>query len=261
MTFQTCEPARTRSACSLQSCHGGSPACTHVAHVGRSAAVAAFPPAGREFLYGERPECSATTRVTQPCVVVKRVSAERRWAVLGGLWVSGSRAGAARGHSLWPTRCRPSGQLTVQAVPNPVPRVPHPDWLLKRLSAASDAKKQRRISSMFAARPAKRIGGSGGGGDADMEDLGTVKHVAATARKHAKKRRVAPQGLVRLCRCVASASPGLFWSSRGAPSWTHVSQQGPQGTGSTRPCLRALLRASLPYPRLPAHPLATHLKP
>eukprot|EP00892_Ulva_mutabilis_P006158 jgi/Ulvmu1/3914/UM018_0137.1 len=77
-----------------------------------------------------------------------------------------------------------------QSIANPVPRVPHPDWLLKRLSAASDARKQRRISSMFAVRAPKRVGSGSGGGEVDMEDVGTLKQAAPAARAQTKKRRM-----------------------------------------------------------------------
>lgn len=98
-----------------------------------------------------------------------------------------------------------TGGVVAQAVGNPVPRVPHPDWLLKRLSAATDARKQRRISSMFAAKAPKRGGGcggdGGGGSDGDMEDLGVAQPAAAAGRGRAvarkKQRQIQLRTIVR----------------------------------------------------------------
>ena len=39
----------------------------------------------------------------------------------------------------------------MQKVPNPVPRVRHPDWLHSRLAARDDRFKQQKISDMFKA--------------------------------------------------------------------------------------------------------------
>jgi DNA polymerase epsilon subunit 1 len=48
----------------------------------------------------------------------------------------------------------------LQKLPNPVPRVPHPDWLHKNLQTLNDKFQQRSITSMFAAKskepPAKK---------------------------------------------------------------------------------------------------------
>jgi hypothetical protein len=81
-----------------------------------------------------------------------------------------------------------------------VPRVEHPDWLLKRVAAASDTRKQTRISSMFSKQAPKRPaldasiatakpGGERDGSDVDMEDLGVLRDSNAAARLHATKRR------------------------------------------------------------------------
>ncbi|KAH8913316.1 hypothetical protein BT69DRAFT_1199129, partial [Atractiella rhizophila] len=37
----------------------------------------------------------------------------------------------------------------MQKVPNPVPRVPHPDWLMKRVTNQGDRFKQQRLGDMF----------------------------------------------------------------------------------------------------------------
>ncbi|XP_004343753.2 DNA polymerase epsilon catalytic subunit [Capsaspora owczarzaki ATCC 30864] len=45
----------------------------------------------------------------------------------------------------------------MQGVENPVPRIPHPDWLHKRISARNDVFKQKKISDMFARGPKKPL--------------------------------------------------------------------------------------------------------
>lgn len=41
----------------------------------------------------------------------------------------------------------------LQGVSNPVPRIPHPDWLHKRMLEKNDVLKQRRINEIFSAKP------------------------------------------------------------------------------------------------------------
>lgn len=41
----------------------------------------------------------------------------------------------------------------LQGIPNPVPRVAHPDWLHKKVSEKDDVLKQRRINEMFISKP------------------------------------------------------------------------------------------------------------
>ena len=45
----------------------------------------------------------------------------------------------------------------LQGVANPVPRVAHPDWLLRRLADKSSTCKQRKIEDMFSFRPRQPI--------------------------------------------------------------------------------------------------------
>ncbi|KAI9594971.1 hypothetical protein BDF19DRAFT_465848 [Syncephalis fuscata] len=59
----------------------------------------------------------------------------------------------------------------MQRVANPVPRVRHPDWLLKRLSDRDDRYQQRRITDHFTAQPAPTC--------ADIEDFGLVSAAAS----------------------------------------------------------------------------------
>ncbi|XP_005113562.2 DNA polymerase epsilon catalytic subunit A, partial [Aplysia californica] len=77
----------------------------------------------------------------------------------------------------------------LQAVSNPVPRIPHPDWLRKKMLERNDVFKQKKISEIFApaAKPVVQDsesqeengnveeGGNTGGADsgvADIEDIG-----------------------------------------------------------------------------------------
>ncbi len=74
----------------------------------------------------------------------------------------------------------------LQGVPNPVPRIQHPDWLHKKILEKTDVLKQRKISEMF--KPAAAVvkkaansadddlfgdGGDDGGGVRDIEDVGS----------------------------------------------------------------------------------------
>ncbi|KAI9016029.1 putative POL2-DNA polymerase epsilon, calytic subunit A [Hyaloraphidium curvatum] len=82
----------------------------------------------------------------------------------------------------------------MQKVENPVPRVKHPDWLAKRVTAKEDLVKQRRITDMFG-RPSNQAGdgaedvdmddadegAAAGGGSLDMEDIAGGGSQAAKA--------------------------------------------------------------------------------
>ncbi|KAK4556442.1 DNA polymerase epsilon catalytic subunit [Recurvomyces mirabilis] len=67
----------------------------------------------------------------------------------------------------------------LQKVKNPVPRVAHPDWLLKRIRTKEDVLQQVKMTDMFAKKPlAERdpntVSPRLGGGGMDMEDFGAV---------------------------------------------------------------------------------------
>ncbi|ESO90687.1 hypothetical protein LOTGIDRAFT_217825 [Lottia gigantea] len=72
----------------------------------------------------------------------------------------------------------------LQSVPNPVPRIPHPDWLRKKLLERNDVFKQKKISEMFSvsARPVQDLVYSQGAipssqnGVKDIEDIGNKGH-------------------------------------------------------------------------------------
>ncbi|XP_039270554.2 DNA polymerase epsilon catalytic subunit A-like [Styela clava] len=90
----------------------------------------------------------------------------------------------------------------LQGVPNPVPRVRHPDWLHKRLMEKNDVFKQKRITDMFSVLPKKRPrsedGSDSGQSDGDkenemdIEDFGkkTNEKKGIQATVSAKKRKI-----------------------------------------------------------------------
>ncbi len=43
--------------------------------------------------------------------------------------------------------------ILLQGIPNPVPRIAHPDWLHKKIAEKNDTLKQRKINEMFKAGP------------------------------------------------------------------------------------------------------------
>lgn len=45
----------------------------------------------------------------------------------------------------------------LQGVTNPVIRVPHPDWLLKRIAERNSSSKQRKIDDIFSVKPRQLI--------------------------------------------------------------------------------------------------------
>ena len=45
----------------------------------------------------------------------------------------------------------------LQGIPNPVPRIQHPDWLHKKIMEKNDTHKQRKISDMFAMTEKKTV--------------------------------------------------------------------------------------------------------
>lgn len=72
----------------------------------------------------------------------------------------------------------------LQKIRNPVPRIPHPDWLEKRIRIKDDVMKQKKMTDMFDKRtlaeldgnmPSKRI--------VDLEDFGSVKSALKSATK------------------------------------------------------------------------------
>ncbi|KAI7625431.1 DNA polymerase epsilon catalytic subunit, partial [Hortaea werneckii] len=82
----------------------------------------------------------------------------------------------------------------LQKVRNPVPRVPHPDWLDRRIRMKDDIFKQQKMTDLFQKKPlAERdpnISPALGGGGVDMEDFGSTpmsKLKPATAARIVQK--------------------------------------------------------------------------
>ena len=76
----------------------------------------------------------------------------------------------------------------LQKVPNPVPRIRHPDWLFKRVAAKEDKFQQHKLTDMFAKMKTKA---------ADIEEIGdpassTQNKVAVVNKKQPKAPEVAP---------------------------------------------------------------------
>ncbi|XP_005182541.1 DNA polymerase epsilon catalytic subunit 1 [Musca domestica] len=85
----------------------------------------------------------------------------------------------------------------LQGLPNPVPRVQHPDWLHKKISEKNDVFKQRRINEMFTSRPKPKpaLPSSSNDSDAknvdiaDMEDLAGCEDNSDGRPRVTKRRR------------------------------------------------------------------------
>ncbi|KAM6478987.1 DUF1744-domain-containing protein [Trichoderma sp. SZMC 28011] len=62
----------------------------------------------------------------------------------------------------------------LQKVRNPVPRVPHPDWLQRRINIKDDKMKQKKLTDLFSAKePLADITNINGSRTEDMEDFGS----------------------------------------------------------------------------------------
>lgn len=88
----------------------------------------------------------------------------------------------------------------LQKVRNPVPRVPHPDWLQRRIKVKDDRMKQKKLTDLLGKEPLGDITNLGGGRVDDMEDFG------------AKLLRPKPVG-----EALASAQPAPTTQKRKSP--------------------------------------------
>jgi DNA polymerase epsilon subunit 1 len=61
----------------------------------------------------------------------------------------------------------------LQKVRNPVPRVPHPDWLQRRINIKEDKMKQKKLTDLFSKGPLEDITNIKGTRVEDLEDYGT----------------------------------------------------------------------------------------
>ncbi|CAD6887281.1 unnamed protein product [Tilletia controversa] len=79
----------------------------------------------------------------------------------------------------------------MQKVPNPVPRVRHPEWLFKRITQKEDKFKQRNISDLFAQQRAKQLeNGIVGETQEETEARLTVEREARAEKKRAEAEAV-----------------------------------------------------------------------
>lgn len=82
----------------------------------------------------------------------------------------------------------------MQGVPNPVPRVRHPDWLHKKILEKNDNFKQRRITDMFSAASKNVTTDSIDNSVNDIEDIVNNKpsssHRVSVATVNKRKRRL-----------------------------------------------------------------------
>ncbi|KAL8359001.1 hypothetical protein RB601_008139 [Gaeumannomyces tritici] len=85
----------------------------------------------------------------------------------------------------------------LQKVRNPVPRVPYPDWLQRRINAKDDKMKQKKLTDLFFSKgPLEDITNTGSQRLNDMEDMGskllqpkTVNSVIAASQRTTQKRK------------------------------------------------------------------------
>ncbi|KAL2752065.1 hypothetical protein ACRALDRAFT_1052995 [Sodiomyces alcalophilus JCM 7366] len=61
----------------------------------------------------------------------------------------------------------------LQKVSNPVPRIPHPDWLQRRINAKEDKMKQKKLTDIFSKGPLEDITNRNKRGVDDVEDFGS----------------------------------------------------------------------------------------
>lgn len=79
----------------------------------------------------------------------------------------------------------------LQKLPNPVPRVPHPDWLQKRINIKDDKFKQKKMTDMFVKVDGPAPMGIADTPMVDMEDFGlpsTQRSVVGASRKLGKRK-------------------------------------------------------------------------
>ncbi|KYK54847.1 DNA polymerase epsilon [Drechmeria coniospora] len=89
----------------------------------------------------------------------------------------------------------------LQKVRNPVPRVPHPDWLQRRINIKEDKMKQKKVTDMFSKAPLGDITNLGGARSMDdMEDFGsrllkpkTVSAAIASTQQSMAQKRKSPE--------------------------------------------------------------------
>lgn len=89
----------------------------------------------------------------------------------------------------------------LQKIRNPVPRVPHPDWLQRRINIKDDKMKQKKLTDLFSREPLEDVTNVKGRSLADLEDFGTnllkpkpvAEIVAASQKAPATQKRKEPE--------------------------------------------------------------------
>lgn len=89
----------------------------------------------------------------------------------------------------------------LQKIRNPVPRVPHPDWLQRRINIKDDKMKQKKLTDLFSREPLEDVTNIKGRSLADLEDFGTqllkpkplAEMVAASQKAPAPQKRKSPE--------------------------------------------------------------------
>ena len=98
----------------------------------------------------------------------------------------------------------------LQKIRNPVPRVPHPDWLDRRIRTSDDVLKQKKMTDMFSAKKLTDVDiNTLGNRTIDFEDFGSsalAKAKRGTATKIVQKERLlnlpSKMTLSRVCRQI-----------------------------------------------------------
>lgn len=84
----------------------------------------------------------------------------------------------------------------LQKVRNPVPRVPHPEWLQRRINVKEDKLKQKKMTDLFKSAPLEEITNLPDSRTADMEDFGvkllkpkTIANALSQSTQKSQKRK------------------------------------------------------------------------
>lgn len=89
----------------------------------------------------------------------------------------------------------------LQKIRNPVPRVPHPDWLQRRINVKDDKMKQKKLTDLFPRGPLEDVTNIKNRSLADLEDFGTqllkpklvADVVVASQKTPAAQKRKSPE--------------------------------------------------------------------
>ncbi|RUS33948.1 DNA directed, epsilon, isoform CRA_a [Jimgerdemannia flammicorona] len=137
-----------------------------------------------KFIISAKPIGAPVTERAIPVVIFTAESSVRKHFLRKWLKDNGITSFDIRDILDWPYYLERLGSViqklitipaALQKVPNPVPRIRHPDWLFKRVASKDDKFKQHRITDMFSIAPnkASMIGGDDIeiDQDIDMQDV------------------------------------------------------------------------------------------